>query len=133
MFPYAWCLRSFGGKCFIVLSTNLSVESLEELETIAHNEHLARSVQKLRIAPSPDADAEGKLCLGDSFDWPRRSNGVKRFPTEGTQVLQEIMRHRIPTCRPFEIVGRDVKEDPTYGDLCDTDVVSIVLNLVSRA
>lgn len=35
------------------------------------------------------------------------------------------MLHRIPTCRPFEIVGREVKDDPTYGDLCDTDVVSI--------
>ena len=42
------------------------------------------------------------------------------------------MLHRLPTCRSFEIVGRDVKGDPTYGDLSDTDVVSIVLDLVSQ-
>ena len=46
--------------------------------------------------------------------------------------MQEIVLRGFPKCKSFVVQGRMNTQGPTTGELCDTDVVSVVLDLIAQ-
>ena len=89
-------LYTFGRKCFTTLRTNLTTKSLQRLQHISKNDHLARHVETLRIV----FDHFILRMTPNPSQWnTRRSEGRD----SEANLLRNILANKFVNCRSFYI------------------------------
>lgn len=88
----------FSRTCLATVRTDLSRESLQELEALAANERLRTQVRTLLF--------HGTTDIGRGFVWHRHSpSGYLSSPLQvpAVQTLRHLLLHRLVNCRSFQV------------------------------
>lgn len=120
----------FSRHCFGTFHTDLSVNSLNDLEYLSTQEHLKLHLHSLVIRLSRDKEDRNPTFLntfGQGFEWNRHSAGYLTAPLPGLQVLVQLLVDRLLNCRSFGIKAFEPTQ-PFPRDLSSERDISNVLN-----
>jgi len=124
----------FGSTYLPILKTDLSLGSLEALQTLARHKDLRPYVRTLHFAVPDEAPSLTRgYYFGKGFGWTRNRSGILVFPITQVQMLKEILINELVNCRSFCIdVWTEDRELPHDENcLTSSDILAIVLYLVS--
>ncbi|KKA19372.1 Uncharacterized protein T310_6654 [Rasamsonia emersonii CBS 393.64] len=121
-FPY------FSRTCLATVRTDLSRESLRELEALAANERLRTQVRTLLF--------HGRTDIGRGFVWHRHpSSGhlllSALLQVPAVQTLRDLLLHKLVNCRSFHVYSHYWEHMLDFETLWPTDVVTVLFAIVS--
>lgn len=97
----------FSRVCFGTFRTDLSLQSLKDLEDLSNQEHLRRFLHTLLIKctpANPDQPYETlDNTLGRGFVWTRNSTGQLNTPQPALEVLFRLLIDKLVNCKSFHI------------------------------
>lgn len=112
------------------IQTDLSLASLQKLETLSNNPQLCKYIHHLTFRGFDD----NGYILGEGFEWNRHESGhlISLQDQPAVKCLLPILQQLV-NCRSFECWSADT---PEYPDLADTtratDAVQVILDIVAE-
>lgn len=106
------------------ITTDLSLASLQKLDTLSRNQRLCPFIQTLNI------DGTEQDIIGSGLTWEHHQSGLLVIPQESIQRWQDVLL-RLVNCQKFRLYKWDTPVDPDPFDrTTPNDAITILLSIV---
>ncbi|KAK2742719.1 hypothetical protein FQN57_005174 [Myotisia sp. PD_48] len=122
---YNCTLPQFCETYFETVKTDLSLSSLQRLDTLSQNPRLCPYVRSL------DINGTTEDILGSDLKWDRHASGLIVIPQESTQRWQDTLLHLV-NCRSFRLYQHFTPDHPSPPNiLIPSDTITILLSIIT--